>query len=142
MVLVVVVASLRCVRAQRRRAHSGLLVPLGKLVSTLLALRELALLEMNCTYGKTAAHALLPRAALWQALYSSLLLQHQSLLQGLAAATSKAEPRPFEPSLRVDWCRDASDWETRAASSPQSSTSLDSRRATRVVCSLKDGSAR
>ena len=40
MVLLVVVASLRCVRAQRRRAHCGLLVPLGKLVSTLLALRK------------------------------------------------------------------------------------------------------
>ena len=32
---------------------------------------------------------------------SSLLLQHPSLLQCLAAAASKAEPRLFEPSLRV-----------------------------------------
>ena len=74
-------------------------MPLGKLVSTLLALRELALLEMNRTYGTTAAHALAPCAALGRPnIARSQVLKP---LQDLAAATGKAEARPCEPSLRV-----------------------------------------
>ena len=99
--LLVVVASLRCVRAQRRRAHCGLLVPLSKLVSTLLALREASAIEMNRRYGATAAHALLPCAALARANISLAPVLLQPSLAYLAAATSKAELRLCEPSLGV-----------------------------------------
>ena len=97
--VLVVVASLRCVRALRRRAHCGLLLPLGKLVSTLMALRELALLEMNCTYVRLLRMHFCP-VQLAQVRLVAVLLQ-QSLCKASRRPPAKRVPRLFEPSLRV-----------------------------------------
>ena len=122
---VVVFSSLRCVRAQRRRAHCGLLVPLGKLVSTLLALRELALRKMNRTYGATAAHALWPCAAFCAVNWLACAAAAAKPWQGLAS-TSEAVPRLFEPSLRVttDPATPSTSTARLPSSSPQSSRVL------------------
>ena len=121
--VLVVVASLRCVRAQRRAPSGCKDVPLGKLESLQLRLTQASCNTNYNNYRNDCCACTFAVCIPLRRPYSSLLLQHQSLLQGLAAATSKADTRPLEPSLRVGWCRDASGWETRAASSPQSSTS-------------------
>ena len=97
--VLVVFSSLRCVRAQRRRAHCGLLVPLGKLVSTLLALRKKQL--------RYKLQQVLVRLLRMQVCRSAALRRSNSSpvrccsTQACAMGASKAEPRLCEPSLRV-----------------------------------------
>ena len=99
--VLVVFSSLRCVRAQRRRAHSGLLGATWQACEHTACVTRLALaLQITTTIDTTAAHALLPCAALCARLISSLLLQHPSFASA-RGHQSGAVPRLFEPSLRV-----------------------------------------